>query len=141
LNHLRRTAFSVLSNGRLENQLPSGDLAQSDISEPETGHEFNQGPMTQSKLTNTARHHVHQNLLISNDIQGSFNKVRIHNIETGIVYVRVSGLWTLAYTLKPWRWRVTPSQVPLAISEETCPTIAHFGRNTIETFLQELDSL
>ncbi len=45
----------------------------------EAGSIFNKRPMPETKLPHPSRHHVHQDLLISNCFGCGFNEIGFHN--------------------------------------------------------------
>jgi len=74
-----RGAFAILAKRRLVSQLSIGNFSERDVGMSESRRIFNQWPMAEAQLPHAARHHVHQDLLISNYFGRSFNEFGFHN--------------------------------------------------------------
>jgi len=79
LHDLGRDLFSILTEGRLENELFVDDFGQSDIGLKKTRSILYERAMTETELFNTSRDHVHKDLLIGDNFGSSFNEIGFHN--------------------------------------------------------------
>ncbi len=71
--------WTTLAQRGFERQFTIGDLTQGDIGMTHPGNEFDQWTVSNGELSNTARNHVHENLLILDYFVGGFNKFGLHN--------------------------------------------------------------
>src|SRR5689334_13006415 len=64
----------VLLKGRFERQFAVRNLTQRDVGMTEARNKFNQRAVSKRELSDTARHHVYEDLLIGDDFGSGFNE-------------------------------------------------------------------
>jgi hypothetical protein len=69
----------VLLKGRFERQFAVRDLTQCDVCMTEARNKFNQRAVSRTELSDAARHHVYEDLLIGDDFGSGFNEMFFHN--------------------------------------------------------------